>query len=845
MPINTVYETFYPDRSFYSVEKAGFITVGQLLYTMTNDILGTGSFRVVRAFYKDTQGGLIPAANAATNYSDWPIGERKFEFVQRGTGYTVGETLILNEGNAAVVAGKDFAVEITKVDPADGSIMEVSTVPGVQYITPDPFQPQPMLYSTGTSVGSNTIGTVNPDHASGTFYSRIKATNTYGTTSLSTPGPTTTPDNGALAAAFNATFGILGSGWSGPDGRQFDGTATAQNTWPVTVGAVWALASDTVGNVKVGQEIFVNTGVDITRPNTTIPVGTRIISKKSINIVTSAIRNAVLDATQTKTVPAFYYQFSNIVSIDSGQTVSTRGFGANVKYDVLVTPEVWDVILESTGAVDPMSDQAGVTGNVRATTTTSNIVVVSGLQTVNRYKPKIYPGQRMVSVTPLLLVAASASGTTVTAVSSVPHKLVTGNQVRVTGATQPEYNGLYTVTVSNATAITYTVSSAPLITTATGPIGIQKIGAVSGRVFVESVVANSTVANVRLSTTQSLPANEEVQFVFEDPQFWRLRLRVTDPQTAEVYVGTELQVTDEGGYSYVWGDELDVNSAPIAGGNITIVDVAGIIGNRPTGNVDTSGLHPWITVNPDKIDEGFVNRKARVGAGKAAALPGGNPETYPINYTMTITNRGLFFGIWESNWSVIQRKKTDRDSFFNWVLIQRPVNRINGEILTKGRTPLFCVNSVGYKYWKFVVREADMQHPTVGDPQLRTFKFDANTGNVIVQTTPYRVPADQNSQDSFAIINSAKQIALTEESKFLVSFLHNLTTPRFRYSEELDMMAQTSADVCMAGNDLAITAYTESLPRKYRAMPANDSYNTGLRVAILRDIPELPEPNVS
>jgi hypothetical protein len=843
MPINTVYETFYPDRSFYSVEKAGFVTVGQLLYTMTNDILGTGSFRVVKAFFKDTQGGLIPPASAATNYSDWPIGERKFEFINRGSGYSVGETLILNEGNATVVTGKDFAVEVTKVDPATGYIMEVSSVPGVSYITPDPFQPQPMLYSTGTSVGSQTIGTVNPDHESGSIYSRIRVQNTYGTTSISTELAKTYYDNLALFNSFAATYGEKGSGWSGPEGRQFDGTATAQSTWPTTVGAVWAFASDTLGNVKVGQEIFVNTGVNPTLPNTVIPPGTRIISKKSVNVINRVTSSAGVYSI-TRADPAFFYQFSNIVSIDSGQTVSTRGYGAAVKYDTLVQPDVWDVILESTGAVDPMSDQAGVTANVSATTTSSNILLVSGLQTVNRYKPKIHPGQRLVSVTPLLLVSATASGTTVTAVTSVPHKLVNGNQVRVTGAVQPEYNGVYTVTVANAQAITYTVSSAPLITTATGPVGIQKIGSVTGRVFVESVVANSTVANVRLSTTQSLPANEEVQFVFEDPQFWRLRLRVTDPQTAEVYVGTELQVTDDGDYSYVWGEELAANGTPLSG-NLNIVDVAGIIGNRPTGNVDTSGLHPWITVNPDKIDEGFVNRKTRVGAGIAAGLPGGNPETYPINYTMTITNRGLFFGIWESNWSVIQRKKTDKDSFFNWVLVQRPVNRINGEILTKGRTPLFCVNSVGYKYWKFVVREADMQHPTVGDPQLRTFKFDANTGNVIVQTTPYRVPADQNSQDSFAIINSAKQIALTEESKFLVSFLHNLTTPRFRYSEELDMMAQTSADVCMAGNDLAITAYTESLPRKYRAMPANDSYNTGLRVAILRDIPDLPEPNVS
>jgi hypothetical protein len=99
------------------------------------------------------------------------------------------------------------------------------------------------------------------------------------------------------------------------------------------------------------------------------------------------------------------------------------------------------------------------------------------------------------------------------------------------------------------------------------------------------------------------------------------------------------------------------------------------------------------------------------------------------------------------------------------------------------------------------------------------------------------VPADAHSQDSFAILNSSNQIALSEDSKYLVSFLHNLSTPRFRYSEELDMVGQTSADVCMASNDISITAYNESGPRLYRALSSNGSYNTGLRIAMLRDIP--------
>jgi hypothetical protein len=147
------------------------------------------------------------------------------------------------------------------------------------------------------------------------------------------------------------------------------------------------------------------------------------------------------------------------------------------------------------------------------------------------------------------------------------------------------------------------------------------------------------------------------------------------------------------------------------------------------------------------------------------------------------------------------------------------------------------LNSVGYKYWKFIVREEDVLHPSIGDRENIRETWDYANSKIVTTSTSYRVPADANTQDSFALLNTTNQVALTEDSKYLVSFIHNLATPRFRYSEELDMIGQTSADVCMAGNDISINAYNETGNRIYRALPANNPYNTGLRIAVLRDIP--------
>lgn len=857
MPINTVYEVFYPEKQFYSVEKAGFVTVSELLYTMVNDILTSGSFRVVRAFYKDTQGGLIPVNSAITNYADWPIGERKFAFVDRGNAYCVGETLILNPfGNAIVTGGTDyFACVVKKIKPTDGSILEVDAVPGARYTTPDPIQPQPLFYSTGTvaNIFAPATGVVNLDFEAGNIQIYKQAINTPGVSTVTTPAGGLVLDGGALGGTFNAVYGLLGSGWD--SGQPGIGTASSSgDKWPSGTSAIWSLSSTVMGNVKVGQEVFINDNLYSVQPGTVIPPRTLITRISEFNIVTGAqVVGYGNGGTATKYIlkKAQNFQLSNVVTLGNNQVISTRGYGATMRNDQLVQPASWDVILESTGAVDPLSDQAGVTANVKTTTTSSNILLVDNMSTINRYRPQLYKGQRLVSVRPLFVLASlTRVGTTITAVTSEPHRFKSTDTVRIAGASAG-YNGLFTPTISNANAFTYTVASTPALpaSTSSGHTA-QRLGKVDGRVFIDKInAANLTHANVSLSTVQSLPANEEVQFLFDDPNFWRLRLRVSTPQVAEVYVGTDLQLSDTGAFSYIWDVDRDSNGAAI-GTTVKIQDVAGIMGARPTGAVQYL-TEPYITVANSAVDQGFVNRTIRVGAGAPGSpLINGNPETYPLNYTMTITNRGIFFGVWESNWAIMQRRKSSEDAFFNWVLVQRPVDRISGETLTKGRAPLFCINSVGYKYWKLIVREADMQHPTVGDPAVKSFKFESNIrspqfGNVVAQTTPYRVPADQNSQDSFAILNTAKQIALTEDSKFLVSFLHNLTTPRFRYSEELDMLAQTSADVCMAGNDLAITAYQETLPRYYRAMPANEAYNTGLRIAVLKDIPDLPLPNVT
>jgi hypothetical protein len=398
------------------------------------------------------------------------------------------------------------------------------------------------------------------------------------------------------------------------------------------------------------------------------------------------------------------------------------------------------------------------------------------------------------------------------------------DQVGVFGAVSASTSNSNIVIIKNLTTPN---NFNPVIYAGQTVTSVLQNGAIDGFVTVVSVTpTGSTTANVVLSSNQTLPVDEPLHFKFAEQQPWRVAFDVVrnatnpsaGPQQLLAYAATPVQLQDNGNIANIWNV-----------GGTAVIDRAGMMGAFPS----TTALQG--APDPTKPDEGFLNRTARVAT---------NPEVYPLNYSLALTNRGMFFGVWEGTWSTIQKTKArstlDNDNYFNWFLIQRPVNRYTGKVLTVGRTPVFCVNSVGYKYWKFVVREEDVLHPSLGDPQNSYNKYvtQANgVSTISTVSTPYRVPADAHTQDSFGILNTTNQIALTEDSKYLVSFLHNLTTPRFRYSEELDMIGQTSADVCMAGNDVSITAYGESGPRIYRALPANNPYNSGLRICVLRNIP--------
>jgi hypothetical protein len=235
-----------------------------------------------------------------------------------------------------------------------------------------------------------------------------------------------------------------------------------------------------------------------------------------------------------------------------------------------------------------------------------------------------------------------------------------------------------------------------------------------------------------------------------------------------------------------------------------------LLKNEPFGNIGSEWTNKGQANNSDatpdhtSYSDGFMNRFLIENQGMGG--------TRPLSYRLSITTRGIFLGVWDT-------RTEETATAFNWMLIQRSVDKDSGA--TRGTTPatsastcpVFCVNSVNNGIYKFIVREKDVFGPSA------------------------RKINDADAEDSPAPLNPEKQVCFNEDGNYVITLLNNLTTPRFKYTDELDMVGTISADVVGAGQELEFTVYGEAQPRKYLALQANKPNNTGMRLMVLIDNP--------
>lgn len=316
-------------------------------------------------------------------------------------------------------------------------------------------------------------------------------------------------------------------------------------------------------------------------------------------------------------------------------------------------------------------------------------------------------------------------------------------------------------------------------------------------------------------------------------QPWRVNFTVTDNATLGIFVGSSAALKNDGSLPYTSDDVKTTNVQGVTI-NTRLVGARGIVGadytpprgpQSPTVQVDKEFF-----VDEDKFaphwnqqTEGFINRKNRVWLDIQSTTPPGptgsaaeiiptyptDPtkdvsNTYPMSYYLAITPRGFFLSVWQGSITNMGGKD------FSWVLVQRPVQRDTGLVVTDGKAPVFCVNSVGNQINRFVVRESDVS--------------DASA--IILATV--------DSKDGTAIINDKKQIGVSENNQYIVNYPSRLNTPRYAYTYELDMIGYASATVISGTTEVPQTLYGEGTERKYLGMHSNLAANNGMRIVALK-----------
>ena len=273
----------------------------------------------------------------------------------------------------------------------------------------------------------------------------------------------------------------------------------------------------------------------------------------------------------------------------------------------------------------------------------------------------------------------------------------------------------------------------------------------------------------------------------QNKQPWRIQVEVFDKHTAGFTVGSQQSLRTDGSASYgTQGTTTKTLKGPL-----------GAVGGYYTKNpADLATFAP----DPTKPAEGFINRTSRVVL-NALDLS----DSFPMTYSLSITPRGVSLCIWEDYVS------DSGATAVSWVVIQRPVNRENGEIVITGKAPVFCVYSTNGTINRFIVREQDVLRPSDS------------------------VDATKDTDYNNAFLNALEQVAISEGNKYVVSFMSRLNTTRYAYTHELDMVGYTSADVVSENTEIPLTVYGEATPRKYVSLLANGANNTGMRIVTLKE----------
>jgi hypothetical protein len=222
-----------------------------------------------------------------------------------------------------------------------------------------------------------------------------------------------------------------------------------------------------------------------------------------------------------------------------------------------------------------------------------------------------------------------------------------------------------------------------------------------------------------------------------------------------------------------------------------------------------------------------------------------NEESIPLTYALSTTDHGVAFMMWTE-------ARDNTGDRFHWWTVQRMVDKDTGQTIlgnetpgVVGKSPLFCVFSMAGGGDLASSLGDDIQGPDLLDAFDDVYYFVVRESDVHTPTVPVTACFDTN--DSSRIINVMQQVSISENNDLTMNMIKGLSTQRYSYPHELDMITYISADVVSQFAEVEVNVYNEmngNDPHKrvYKALKANRRDNKGMRLMFLKAGGDLPAP---
>jgi hypothetical protein len=215
-------------------------------------------------------------------------------------------------------------------------------------------------------------------------------------------------------------------------------------------------------------------------------------------------------------------------------------------------------------------------------------------------------------------------------------------------------------------------------------------------------------------------------------------------------------------------------------------------------------------------------------------LTGNASQTYPMSYSLSVTDHGLFLSVTDDcNDEYQSRVKPDGklssiySPRFSWLLIQRPVH--NGDVVLTGKAPVVCV----YTKLETPINTDSEGYYTTGNNQSPTtqlpYYLTVCESDVTRPTEHNRI---DDSTDRLSLSwNSYLSSDYSEQYEVNIGIPIGFNTTRYFYPYALDMIATCNSKTLVEGLEIKLVNST------YVALTTNRVQGNGMRLLVASDLP--------